>query len=1035
MRFWKAAAGTLILTIFCSHNANALLLWEDDANDLQAAYNAGKAAPDDLLKPESNRLIGESAGFGVIIADGWILASSHTFDAPFIEGKTAYVLGLDGRRDNSRTLKIIESFDGPSDLGLHRVEWSDEHVPNTIGPPADFLDEQITPLAQLEDLFVGKAITFTGKAAVKSINTANYGPGDAFPDSGDTFHYEHPIVSNRSEASWAKNRIETNETIEVRIGLSHPSEPDYLKYEAQAIGGDSGGGAFIRDGYEWKVISTFRSHTLFPVASFTDHINWIEDRMQEYGESLPTPVPATLPTANHNLTASSGAVSSTIEDVAWIESNYNLASIGSTNIEMQDIFVARNLSNPNTPDPTSLTVTHGSEDLSLKGGLFMSPTDGSNTTYTLTGGSIAAHDIYVGYEGNGQFNQIGGSVSVQDGITLGREDEAFGVYVMNAGSVDTYRIALGRKNGGYGIWTQANGDTTAFDTKVGFAGTGVLSMNGGTFTTSKLSIGDGEYGGSGQLLLSNGTLNAKSVSVAPGSTITVSGGNLLYEEMVIDGVLHVSGGILDGTAGNGLTLAGDIDFGNTAGTMTLSGEATLHNGQFLNVNGATIDYVNPEGLLIVNSAQKALTNTGGLTITTAGQGFHTIGETLTIDQHTVRTSVDLDDRVVINGTGKLFAMTDGTINLNSGINVSSTAEVNLGSNGVVNIVAGRDLTINDPIVSSISMDLNSNSNFKAAEINISTTGQLTLDGNIGLSDDTAIAISSQGKLNIGNGISELHVNYLYNNQGTPIGPVGSGNGGSPSLVLHSSSSTEFDFESQQADKVIAGYIDIAGEIILSVDLVDFNAMSVGVSHDLISALALSTLSPHNEIEGTFAKVTYNGIDLGDQLAEGKSIAITYDQDTLGKSSAVTAQVSLLGDVDLDGDVDESDWDVVLANLGSTDQSWNDGDLDGSGIVDDVDLWLASMLGDADFDGDVDGDDLIAVQTNFGNVWSTSLVGPLVGDADTDGDVDGDDLIAVQTNFGNTYSNPPPTASAVPEPSALVLCSMCLAMLAKRDRQR
>jgi hypothetical protein len=87
-------------------------------------------------------------------------------------------------------------------------------------------------------------------------------------------------------------------------------------------------------------------------------------------------------------------------------------------------------------------------------------------------------------------------------------------------------------------------------------------------------------------------------------------------------------------------------------------------------------------------------------------------------------------------------------------------------------------------------------------------------------------------------------------------------------------------------------------------------------------------------------------------------------------------------------------------------------------------------GDFDADGDVDGADFVAWQTNFPKESGAT---PAQGDADNDGDVDGADFVVWQTNFPFTPSG---GTSAVPEPSALVLCiGLGLSALALKRRKR
>jgi autotransporter-associated beta strand protein len=94
---------------------------------------------------------------------------------------------------------------------------------------------------------------------------------------------------------------------------------------------------------------------------------------------------------------------------------------------------------------------------------------------------------------------------------------------------------------------------------------------------------------------------------------------------------------------------------------------------------------------------------------------------------------------------------------------------------------------------------------------------------------------------------------------------------------------------------------------------------------------------------------------------------------------------------------------------------------------------AAVLDPADFNGDgfVDGSDLSLWASQFGQVGETE---PITGDADGDLMVDGFDFLTWQRNL--TPTNTPEGAAAVPEPAALALMLLSLAVLwplARRPR--
>ncbi len=83
--------------------------------------------------------------------------------------------------------------------------------------------------------------------------------------------------------------------------------------------------------------------------------------------------------------------------------------------------------------------------------------------------------------------------------------------------------------------------------------------------------------------------------------------------------------------------------------------------------------------------------------------------------------------------------------------------------------------------------------------------------------------------------------------------------------------------------------------------------------------------------------------------------------------------------------------------------------------------------DFDIDGDVDGVDLATWQGAFGTT--------LAADADLDGDSDGADFLIWQRDFDNGVSPLTSPASAVPEPSSLVLALLTFSLYSRTSRRR
>jgi hypothetical protein len=169
-------------------------------------------------------------------------------------------------------------------------------------------------------------------------------------------------------------------------------------------------------------------------------------------------------------------------------------------------------------------------------------------------------------------------------------------------------------------------------------------------------------------------------------------------------------------------------------------------------------------------------------------------------------------------------------------------------------------------------------------------------------------------------------------------------------------------------------------------------------------------------------------------------------DMMGWDLAPLVPPGLLGDLDMDGDVDGDD--VQLMSIGiNTGVTDTDYDLNDSGVVDAVDgvLLVEDIIGTniADFDLDftVGVPDLIIWAKNFGTGDTFGQ-----GDSDFDGVVGVPDLITWAKNFGVTSSvsfgggdagstQAMQFATAIPEPASAWLCLSGLAVLCSTRRQK
>lgn len=151
-------------------------------------------------------------------------------------------------------------------------------------------------------------------------------------------------------------------------------------------------------------------------------------------------------------------------------------------------------------------------------------------------------------------------------------------------------------------------------------------------------------------------------------------------------------------------------------------------------------------------------------------------------------------------------------------------------------------------------------------------------------------------------------------------------------------------------------------------------------------------------------------------------------------SAVLLVTESIGDFDGSGVFDGGDVSALVAQYGPAPPAGSEYDLNGDGTIDGSDLqfWLSDLrgktegfLGDFNLDDAVDGDDLSAWQDGYSNGGDDFGN----GDINFDGTVTGTDFLGWQMIASQPTSLP--AASAVPEPTGLVLGLLGLSLLSSR----
>lgn len=256
----------------------------------------------------------------------------------------------------------------------------------------------------------------------------------------------------------------------------------------------------------------------------------------------------------------------------------------------------------------TLTVNRPADGSFIVGGRNSQPASG---VYNLSGGVVDANtSVRIGGRGTGTVNQTGGTFDAAQAVSLGRFTGSSGNWTISGGSLNqpnsNASLLVGEE--GAGVLTiegeghvDANGTTRVGDQ---FTATGVINLNGGTFTVRSVV---GGTGGS-TVNFNGGVLRARSgrdpllrdltaVNVQAGGAIidTQDFSTTLFQPLLHDSALGDStdggltkrgGGVLTLTSANTYTGDTNVD----AGALRLSGAGSIANSATINVSpGSTLD--------------------------------------------------------------------------------------------------------------------------------------------------------------------------------------------------------------------------------------------------------------------------------------------------------------------------------------------------------------------------------------------------------------------------------------------------------------
>ena len=906
--------------------------------------------------PPNPPATGTGGASGVVIGPHWVLTARHNgtpvYDSNGIEisrnfvGKPIWVNGVNYRVDSAADQFIT---DGSTDLALLRITAAN----NSYAQLSDYAS--IDPNMTLLD---GTAMTQGGFS--NQLQRDNSGQL-----TGAT--YIRPGL-----LTWGRNYVISGGLSNVQY--SYPSS-EQMPYQGFGWSNDSGGGYFVRDGWNWRLVAT----TLHPAdgARLTspDNYAWIN----QVTGGLPSLQASSRPPATVEWTGGYGDwnVASNWEDTSTYLPRLpalNEARFDTVNIKSQNtgpvisssaaagqIFVGGTSSG----NYAELTINSGGD---LKANtIFIGGDLGDKGLVSMYGGTINSDTQYIGYRGSvGGLYQEGGINNAVD-VYIGKNNTGFAVYEMAGSSTFNARPILNARGVQIGGLAGSNGQLfigggsgphseiqTTEQTVVGARGNGSVTQWQGTHNAGRSLVLGQSPTGYGSYYLTSGTLNSgytqvgdqgtasfthsggthttEILKIGVGDAYRISGGSLVTREIANQGIFESSGGTVTTNLASGT-----LDFKNAGGTLRGVGIVNLEDASITNNSSAHL-IVDVDSLVILPSA-----NTFATTTKLGSLDPHVAGTTLLIDGAGFKNSGAgvISDPVVLTNGGYIGSRGVGNWGtFEKGVRVTSTSSA--------------------PITASLSAEINSLPGFYdqlelwafqsdgPTRIGLQTDAgtKLRAKGRY-LLIDTNARIEINGTLEIGGdlgpqAISRLHVRALND-----VGAARFSLTNTATTVLNISRDTAIPAQPLIADsiKVDTGLVSISGQL-----RIEELAGILAAPKEQVTLITTSA----NKRSGIFSSIM---VEDGDPLTSGlllntsggeAAYAVTYT------SSSVVARVSLPGDFNLDDVVNTADQLVWQANVG-TNSGWSGGDATG--------------------DGWVDGSDLMIFQRNFGRSWPSLQMVP------------------------------------------------------------
>jgi len=677
----------------------------------------------------------------------------------------------------------------------------------------------------------------------------------------------------------------------------------------------------------------------------------------------------------------------------------------------------------------------------------------SHGTYDMSGGTLNAENVYVGDQGVGVFNHIGGTSTISQSLTLGYVAGSSGTFNANGGLLEIGDdLIVG--NNGTGILSVGASGAVAVSDKLQIGSQGTVNLNGG-------SLRFNTYSRAGVLNFNSGTItlagdrdflaDATILDIFGAPNPTISTGKKLRVEQTatIRGrTLFVAGGIFEAAVAN-------IGGFNNVGNLYLSGDGvasaiTTLIGTNLGESVATVSGTSQ----LVSTNMFVGVSGGGGTLTIQDQGFVSVANTLTLGGAGL---VNLNGGVlrfsnISKDNNSVLNYVSGTILLTGDRTVDSDVAVKTVFGTTPNIGVGKKLQIQGQAVLSTSGPVNLAGGTLAGDSVLLLTGSRLVASQASTVDAPVLALAGS-LIQTSNGQLTLGKASAVNGFGTQ----GNLQVGAGAVTLLDANDAVFDSLSLTTlgSGASPGALNAANGLTLDfgANLIGFGAVSTpdNVATPLVnnghitgsSAAQRITLSGYVKGVGTFDNVNFTGTfspGLSPTRLSVGSIALAASSTLVMEVGGVAPgsgydQILATGALDFDGVLKVSlvngfnpaagqsfnlfDWASVSGAfdsivLPSLDEGlfWNTSQLYTAGNL----FVTGELPADFDQDQDVDGDDLTRWQTNFGSFTGATHS---QGDADGDQDVDGQDFLVWQQQFGSDVGATE-SLTSVPEPATDLL---------------